>query len=164
MTVANFDLNYLSYFIMNFKNSCAYLVANFLNFVKLPQHLQLGWVEANKITKTKWELNCGTPCMMGNKWSRRHRPAKLNVLSIIRQTAPIVAPLLCVPALLHAHSWVDNDRVRAAGPGARAGQHEHHHGWWQMAQIVSIVRCPAAAGTTDGCCLSIRYQCRGQRG
>ena len=39
--VANFDLNYLSYFfLMNFKNSCAYLVA--LNFVKLPQLLQLG--------------------------------------------------------------------------------------------------------------------------
>ena len=42
MTVANFDLNYLSYFIMNFKNSCAYLVANFLNFSKLPHFFQLG--------------------------------------------------------------------------------------------------------------------------
>jgi len=42
MTVANFDLNYLSYFLMNFKNSCAYLVANILNFSKLPQYLQLG--------------------------------------------------------------------------------------------------------------------------
>ena len=28
MTVANFDLNYLSYFLMNFKNSCAYLVGH----------------------------------------------------------------------------------------------------------------------------------------
>ena len=40
--VGIFDLNYLSHFIMNFKNSCAYLVANFLNFIKLPQLLQLG--------------------------------------------------------------------------------------------------------------------------
>ena len=63
MTVANFDLNYLSYFLMNFKNSCAYLVANILNFSKLPQYLQLGWVAANKIAETKWELNYGTPCI-----------------------------------------------------------------------------------------------------
>ena len=41
-TGANFDINYLSYFLMNFKNSCAYLVANFLKFSKLPQLLQLG--------------------------------------------------------------------------------------------------------------------------
>ena len=62
--VANFDLNYLGCFLIDFKNSCAYLVANFLNFSKLPQLLQLGWVEADKITETKWEHNCGTPCML----------------------------------------------------------------------------------------------------
>ena len=62
MTVANFDLNYLSFFLIDFKNSCAYLEENFLNFSKLHQLLQLVWVEADKITETKWELNCGTPC------------------------------------------------------------------------------------------------------
>ena len=40
--VVNFDLNYLSHFRIDFQNSCAYHVANFLNFSKLPQLLQLG--------------------------------------------------------------------------------------------------------------------------
>ena len=29
----------------------------------LPQIFQFGLKEANKITKTEWELNCGTPCI-----------------------------------------------------------------------------------------------------
>ena len=40
--VVNFDLNYLSHFRIDFQNSCAYHVANFLNFSKLPQLLQFG--------------------------------------------------------------------------------------------------------------------------
>ena len=60
--VGNFDLNYLSHFWIDFQNLCAYHVANVLNLSKLPQLLQLGWVEAGKITETKWILNCGTPC------------------------------------------------------------------------------------------------------
>ena len=40
MTDANFDLNYLSYFLINFQNSCAYYVANFLNFAKMSHPLQ----------------------------------------------------------------------------------------------------------------------------
>ena len=36
----HFDLKYLIYFWINFKNSCAYHVANFLIFSKLPQFLQ----------------------------------------------------------------------------------------------------------------------------
>ena len=32
LTGANFDLNYLSYFYIDFQNSCAYHVANFLKF------------------------------------------------------------------------------------------------------------------------------------
>ena len=35
--VANFKFNFLSHFLINFKNSCAYLGANFLNFMKHPQ-------------------------------------------------------------------------------------------------------------------------------
>ena len=46
--VAKFDLNYLSYFLINFQNSCAYLVANFLNFSQMSQLLQFAWVEADK--------------------------------------------------------------------------------------------------------------------
>ena len=60
--VGNFDLNYLSHFWIDFQNLCAYHVANVLNLSKLPQLLPLGWVEAGKITETKWILNCGTPC------------------------------------------------------------------------------------------------------
>ena len=63
--VGNFDLNYLSHFWIDFQNLCAYHIANVLNWSKLPQLLQLGWVEAGKITETKWILNCGTPCMFG---------------------------------------------------------------------------------------------------
>ena len=37
--VANFGFNYLRHFFNNFANSCAHLVANFLNFSKHPQHL-----------------------------------------------------------------------------------------------------------------------------
>ena len=40
--VGNFDLNYLSLFLIDFQNSCAYHVANFLNFSKLPQLLHVG--------------------------------------------------------------------------------------------------------------------------
>ena len=36
--VANFKFNFLSHFLINFKNSCAYLGSNFMNFLK---HLQL---------------------------------------------------------------------------------------------------------------------------
>ena len=32
--VANFKFNFLSHFLINFKNSCAYLGANFLNYMK----------------------------------------------------------------------------------------------------------------------------------
>ena len=35
--VANFKFNFLSHFLINFKNSCAYFDANFLNFLKHPQ-------------------------------------------------------------------------------------------------------------------------------
>ena len=65
--VGNFDLNYLSHFWIDFQNLCAYHVANVLNLSKLPQLLQLGWVEAGKITETKWILNCGTPCTLCRK-------------------------------------------------------------------------------------------------
>ena len=54
---AHFDLNYISYFWINFQNSCACHVA-FLNLSKLSKLLQLGWVQTNKITKTMWRLNC----------------------------------------------------------------------------------------------------------
>ena len=51
--VANFDLNYLSYFKIDFQNSCAYCVANFLNFAKMSQPLQFVWVEAVKRAKNQ---------------------------------------------------------------------------------------------------------------
>ena len=43
LRVANFDFNYLRHFLINFKNSCGYFAANFLNFLKHPQLFQLGW-------------------------------------------------------------------------------------------------------------------------
>ena len=44
----NFDLNYLSYFYIDFQNSCDYHVSSFLNFSKKAQLLQFAWVEADK--------------------------------------------------------------------------------------------------------------------
>ena len=44
----NFDLNYLSYFQIDFQNSYAYHVENFLNFSKTSQLLQFALVEADK--------------------------------------------------------------------------------------------------------------------
>ena len=53
MTGANFDLKYLSYFWINFQNSCDFHVANFLNFLKLPQLLHIEWTLFEKMTKNK---------------------------------------------------------------------------------------------------------------
>ena len=53
MTGANSNLNYLSYFLIDFQNSCAYHVVNFLNFLKLSQLLYFGRVAADKIAKNK---------------------------------------------------------------------------------------------------------------
>ena len=71
--VGNFDLNYLSHFWIDFQNLCAYHVANVLNLSKLPQLLQSGWVEAGKITETKWILNCGTPCIYKFQLFKYHK-------------------------------------------------------------------------------------------
>ena len=48
--VANFKFNFLSHFLINFKNSCAYLGANFLNFLKPPQLFKFGcfWIKLCK--------------------------------------------------------------------------------------------------------------------
>ena len=53
MTGAIFDVNYLSYLSINFQNSGAYLIANFLNFLTLTKILYFGIVEADKIAKNK---------------------------------------------------------------------------------------------------------------
>ena len=56
--VANFGFHYLRHFSINFENSCAHLVANFLNFLKLPQHFEfaLFWMILwTKIKKWKSE-------------------------------------------------------------------------------------------------------------
>ena len=53
MTGAIFDVNYLSCFSINFKNSGAYLIANFLNFFTLTKFLYFGRVETDKIAKNK---------------------------------------------------------------------------------------------------------------
>ena len=53
MRGGDFVINYLSYFWNNFQNSCAYHVANFLNFSKLPQHLHFGWILFEKMAKNK---------------------------------------------------------------------------------------------------------------
>ena len=46
-------------------------VANFQKFLKLPQLLQLGLEEANKMTETKCELNFGThPVRPFYSWSK----------------------------------------------------------------------------------------------
>ena len=62
MRGGNFVINYLSYFWINFQNSCAYHVANFLNFSKLPQLLHFGWTLSEKMARTKSRLTYGTPC------------------------------------------------------------------------------------------------------
>ena len=63
MTGAIFDLKYLSYFGINFKNSCAYHVANFLNFLKLTQLLYFVWIEADKIAKKSGSNIVGHPVL-----------------------------------------------------------------------------------------------------
>ena len=55
MTGAIFDVNYLSYLSINFQNSGAYLIANFLIFFILTLLLYFGRVEYNKIAKNKVE-------------------------------------------------------------------------------------------------------------
>ena len=51
--VANFVFNYLRHFFNNFANSCAHLVANFLNFSKHPLKLIIWWFWRELWTKTK---------------------------------------------------------------------------------------------------------------
>ena len=64
VTGATFDLNYLSYFEINFKNSCAYHVANFQGcWIKIRSSCVCA-PEPEKMTKTKWELTYGTPCIL----------------------------------------------------------------------------------------------------
>ena len=46
--VANFKFNFVSHFLINFKNSCAYLGANFLNFLKPPPAFKI-WMFLNKV-------------------------------------------------------------------------------------------------------------------
>ena len=55
MMGAIFDVNYLSYLSINFQNSGAYLIANFLNFFILTLLLYFGRVEDIKIAKNKVE-------------------------------------------------------------------------------------------------------------
>ena len=51
---ANFDLNYLSYFWINFQNSCGYNVANFQGCWKMVKSSSVGAPEPEKLQKTKW--------------------------------------------------------------------------------------------------------------
>ncbi len=57
--VANFGFNYLKHFSINFENSCAHLVANFLKFLKLPKHFKFAcfsrmlWTKTQKIRNQK---------------------------------------------------------------------------------------------------------------
>ena len=57
--VANFGFNYLRHFSINFENSCAHLVANFLKFLKLPKHFKFAcfsrmlWTKTQKIRNQK---------------------------------------------------------------------------------------------------------------
>ena len=57
--VANFGFNYLRHFSINFENSCAHLVANFLKFLKLPKHFKFAcfsrmlWTKPQKIRNQK---------------------------------------------------------------------------------------------------------------
>ena len=51
--VANFGFNYLRHFFNNFANSCAHLVAIFLNFSKHPQHLWFDGFEGSYGQKTE---------------------------------------------------------------------------------------------------------------
>ena len=48
--VANLKFNFLSHFLINFENSCAYLGANFLNFFKPPKLFQV-WCFWTKLCK-----------------------------------------------------------------------------------------------------------------
>ena len=62
MTGANFDLNYLGYFWVKFKNSCGYHVANFQGYWINVRSSSVCAPEPEKMAKTKWELTYGTPC------------------------------------------------------------------------------------------------------
>ena len=43
LRVANFGINYLRHFFINFKNFCAHCAANFLNFPKHPHYITFWW-------------------------------------------------------------------------------------------------------------------------
>ena len=53
--VANFNLNFLSHFSINFENSCAHFAANFLNLSKHTQILHIGC-----IWKKLWQFKKNT--------------------------------------------------------------------------------------------------------
>ena len=62
VTGANFDLNYLSYFWINFQNSCGYHVANFQGCWIHVRSSSVRAPEPEKLAKTKSSLTYGTPC------------------------------------------------------------------------------------------------------
>ena len=63
VTGANFDLNYLSYFWINFQNSCGYHVANFLDCWIQVRISYVCAPEPEKLAKTKSSVTYGTPCI-----------------------------------------------------------------------------------------------------
>ena len=58
MCVANFAFNYLRHFFINFENCCTHFAANFLNFLKHPQHFQFEWFWRILGTKTQKIKKC----------------------------------------------------------------------------------------------------------
>ena len=88
MTGAIFDVNYLSYLSINFQNSGAYLIANFLNFFILTLLLYFGRVEDNKIAKNKVE-----PIL----WDTRYVPRYYRLLAMMLPT--LIFAILSVSTL-----------------------------------------------------------------
>ena len=84
-----------------FQNSCAYHVANFLNFSKLPQLLQFGWVEAVIITKQQSALKIHGK-IYGQFWVAINIAQDHKVYShVLKFQAPSTLTVHCTTARSH---------------------------------------------------------------
>ena len=72
--VANFKFNFLSHFLINFKNSCAYPGANSLNFLKHPSFLNFDVFE--------WSYGRKKENLQFRKWANLSHPWKSSFFKI----------------------------------------------------------------------------------
>jgi len=96
--VANFGFNYLSHFFINFANSCAYLVANFLNFSKHPLTLIIWWFWRELWTKNQkkrcWKICHFEPTLKFNLFSEWDF-STFFLINMVQRYQNEIAPIFC---------------------------------------------------------------------